>query len=153
ETERGTQFAAEQPAAASPEIAAGQQDLTAATDAALTALSGEDRYILASYYLDQRTLADVAKVLGVHESTISRKVEKLATTVRKNILAHLMRGGMSRRQAEEALEVDVRDVTLDLRSRLAQAAPSNLARTNLSEIAGSGVQDSPGESFSEKSGG
>jgi transposase len=56
----------------------------------------------------------------VHESTISRKVEKLTKQLRKAILKNLSRRGMSRRQAEEALDVDVRDLTLDLRASLAQ---------------------------------
>jgi RNA polymerase sigma-70 factor (ECF subfamily) len=59
-------------------------------------------------------------MLGVHESTISRKVDKLAKSLRKQILAYLTRAGMSRRQAEEALEVDVRDVQVNIRRSLAQ---------------------------------
>ncbi len=59
-------------------------------------------------------------MLGVHESTISRKVDKLAKTLRKKILAGMMQQGMSRRQAEEALEVDVRDLQVNIRRSLAQ---------------------------------
>jgi hypothetical protein len=59
-------------------------------------------------------------MLGVHESTISRKLDKLEKALRKQILAALRRRGMSRRQAEEALEIDVRDLQLDIRCRLAQ---------------------------------
>jgi hypothetical protein len=40
--------------------------------------------------------------------------------LRKQILAGLRDAGMSRRQADEALEVDVRDLGLNLRNRLAQ---------------------------------
>ncbi len=76
--------------------------------------------MLAAYYLDGRTLAEIARMLRVHESTISRKLDKLAKSLRKQILAGLGRRGLSRRQAEEALEVDVRDLTLNLRDRLAQ---------------------------------
>jgi len=46
--------------------------LESATDEALAALPAEDRVVLAAYYLDGRTLAEVARMLGVHESTISR---------------------------------------------------------------------------------
>jgi RNA polymerase sigma-70 factor (ECF subfamily) len=62
--------------------------------------------------------------LSVHESTISRKVDKLAKSLRKHILAALGRSGMSRRQAQEALEVDVRDLGLNIRSRLTQETAS-----------------------------
>ena len=94
--------------------------LETAIDGALSGLAAEDRFILAAYYLDGRTLAQVARMLGVHESTISRKLEKIASGLRKKILENLVRAGMTRRQAEEALDVDVRDVSLDIRSRLAQ---------------------------------
>jgi len=40
--------------------------------------------------------------------------------LRKQIVAAMARRGMSRRQAEEALEVDVRDLQLDIRRSLAQ---------------------------------
>lgn len=116
ETEAGAQFAA--PVADSTSAVASP--VIAATDAALAALSSEDRFILASYYVDERTLAEIAKTLRVHESTISRKIEKLAVSIRKNILDTLVKGGMSRRQAEEAMEIDVRDLNIDLRSRLQQ---------------------------------
>ncbi len=100
--------------------AAPDSRLNAAIDGALAALEAEERFILAAYYLDGRTLAQVGLMLGVHESTISRKLEKIAAGVRKKILEDLVRAGMSRRQAEEALDVDVRDVSVDIRSRLAQ---------------------------------
>ncbi len=102
------------------ESAAPDPRLNAAIDGALAGLEAEDRFMLAAYYLDGRTLAQVARMLGVHESTISRKLEKIAAALRKRILENLGRAGLSRRQAEEALEVDVRDVSLDIRRRLAQ---------------------------------
>ena len=80
--------------------------------------------ILSAYYLDGRTLAEIARILGVHESTISRKLDKLARSLRKQIVASLGRQGMSRRQAEEALEVDVRDLQVDIRRSLAQETPT-----------------------------
>jgi RNA polymerase sigma-70 factor (ECF subfamily) len=120
ENEEGVQFAA---AESAPAITV-EPRLEAAIDEALGALSAEDRFVLAAYYLDDRTLADVARALSVHESTISRKVDKLAKSLRKQILASLGRSGMSRRQAEEALEVDVRDLGLNIRSRLAQESAS-----------------------------
>jgi RNA polymerase sigma-70 factor, ECF subfamily len=116
ESEDGAQFAAtetEPAASVDPRV-------EAATDEVLAALPAEDRFILASYYLDGRTLAEIARTLAVHESTISRKLDKLAKSLRKQILTSLERKGMSRRQAEEALEVDVRDLRLHIRERFAQ---------------------------------
>ena len=94
--------------------------LEKAVDEALRSVSAEDRFVLASYFLDGRTLAQIARALSVHESTISRKVEKLTKVIRKQILKSLARQGMSRRQAEEALAADVRDLAVDIRASLAQ---------------------------------
>jgi RNA polymerase sigma-70 factor (ECF subfamily) len=116
ESEEGIQFRAPD-----PEPAPGSDSrLSQATDEALASLASEDRVVLSAYYLDGRTLADIARMLGVHESTISRKIDKLAKSLRKQIIAALMRQGMSRRQAEEALDVDVRDLQLDIRRSLTQ---------------------------------
>lgn len=122
ESEEGAQFRAPDP----EEVSSGELEVTTlevATDEALASLSVEDRVILSSYYLDERTLAEIARMLGVHESTISRKIDKLAKSLRKQILAGMMRRGMARRQAEEALEVDVRDLQLDIRRSLTQEKP------------------------------
>ena len=120
ESEEGVQFRAPDP----EPVAAADQRLAPATDEALAALSSEDRVVLSAYYLDGRTLAEIARMLGVHESTISRKVDKLAKSLRKQIVAALVRRDMSRRQAEEALEVDVRDLQVDIRRSLTQESPS-----------------------------
>jgi RNA polymerase sigma-70 factor (ECF subfamily) len=121
ETEEGRQFAA--PATAPPSTI--DPRLESATDEALAALPAEERFMLAAYFLDGRTLAEIARLLSVHESTISRKLDKVAKSLRKQILAGLGRRGMSRRQAGEALEVDVRDLTLNLRDRLTQESPGD----------------------------
>ena len=120
ESEEGVQFTAPDPEPVAP----ADNRLAQATDEALAQLSAEDRMVLSAYYLDDRTLADIARMLGVHESTISRKLDKLAKFLRKQILAALTRQGMSRRQAEEAMEVDVRDLQVDIRRSLAQDSPS-----------------------------
>ncbi len=119
ENEDGAQFAAPEPET----LAAADLRLESATDAALASLSPEERMVLTAYYLDGRTLAEIARMLGVHESTISRKVDKLAKSLRKRILAGMVQKGMARRQAEEALQVDVRDLRLDIRRSLAQDSP------------------------------
>jgi len=119
ETEEGEQFATPDPDP-TPSV---DPRLESATDEALAALPGDERFMLAAYFLDGRTLAEIARMLSVHESTISRKLDKLVKLLRKQILAGLGRQGMSRRQAEEALAVDVRDLTLNIRDRLAQDSP------------------------------
>ncbi len=135
ECEDGAQFATADP---EPAVAVDPR-VEAATDEALSALAAEERFILASYYLDDGTLAEIARTLAVHESTISRKLDKLAKSLRKQILASLERKGMSRRQAEEALEVDVRDLRLQIRNRIAQESGPQTFSEKKEEIRASDV--------------
>jgi len=116
ETEAGKQFAS----TSTPHSAISEPRLTDAVDEALGTLSAEDRCILAYYFLDDLTLARIAAILRVHESTISRRLEKLVRQLRKDIVLRLTRKGLSRRQAEEALETDVRDLAIDIRKQLTQ---------------------------------
>jgi RNA polymerase sigma-70 factor, ECF subfamily len=118
--ESGRQFEAKDNAAAvSPDVRVEH-----AADHALTELSADERLILASYYLDGRTLAEIARMLGVHESTISRRLEKITLSLRKRIVRELRRRGMSARETDEALQTDVRDLTVDIRGKLLQGKSS-----------------------------
>ena len=91
----------------------------------LAACEPEGRFVLASYYLDGRTLLQIAEVLGVHEATVSRKVHRLLNHLRERILTNLQDGGLSRRAAEEALGADPRDLDLNIKKMLqiSQIAP------------------------------
>jgi RNA polymerase sigma-70 factor (ECF subfamily) len=95
-------------------------NLASATDAALAALSSEERFLLVANYLDGRTLAEIASMLCVHESTISRRLAKITAALHKKIVKKLCEAGIGRRDAEEMLELDVRDLNLDIRDRLTQ---------------------------------
>ena len=119
ETEEGVQFASTESFSAGP--ADGR--LGEATDEVLDRLPAEDRLILAGYFLDDRTLTEIGRMLGVHESTVSRRLEKLLKGLRKQVVAGLQARGMNRGQAEEALEVDVRFLTVDVRRRLQETRP------------------------------
>jgi RNA polymerase sigma-70 factor, ECF subfamily len=121
ETEAGKQFAVEPTESSS----AVNPLLSMATDKALASISPEDRCILAYYFLDDLTLAKIASILGVHESTISRRLERVVKALRKDIVLRLTQAGMSRRQAEESLDVDVRDLTLDIRKTLTQESAAS----------------------------
>lgn len=118
--EEGVQFSAANPAPVSPL----DKRLGDAVDEALSQLAPDDRLVLASYYLDDRTLTEIGKVLGVHESTISRRLEKLLKVVRKQVLAGLVARGMNRSQAEEALESDVRYLQVDVTKKLQENRPA-----------------------------
>jgi RNA polymerase sigma-70 factor (ECF subfamily) len=83
-----------------------------AVERALQRTDPEERFILAAYYLDERTLAQIGGVLRVHEATISRRLRRVTESVRKEVVRNLQSAGMSRKTAEEALGTDPRDVEL-----------------------------------------
>jgi RNA polymerase sigma-70 factor (ECF subfamily) len=117
--EEGAQFEAPQ-----SDVAVADPRVEAAAEAELAGLDANERFLLAAYFLDHRTLAEIAKLQGVHESTISRKLERITVAVRKRIRKRMMDAGMSARQADEAMaEVDVRDLRVAVRESLQQETP------------------------------
>jgi RNA polymerase sigma-70 factor, ECF subfamily len=115
--ESGVQFEARE----APAESAVDDKVQAAVGDTLSALESEERFLLSAYYLDGRTLAEIGRVLRVHESTVSRKLERLVTSLRKELRKKLVASGMSLRQADEAMqEVDVRDLNVNVRAGLQQ---------------------------------
>jgi RNA polymerase sigma-70 factor (ECF subfamily) len=116
EEEDGSQFAAPAPTP----LPTADARVDAAVSGALAALDSESRTILAAYYLDGRKLAEIGKMLGFHEATASRKLDRITKALRKAIRDGLLKQGMSKRQVEEALEADVRDLNVNVQTALAQ---------------------------------
>jgi RNA polymerase sigma-70 factor (ECF subfamily) len=105
----------------------------------LAELKAEERFLLASYYLDQRTLAEIGKQMGVHESTISRKLDRLTGALRKRVRWRLQTAGVAARQCDELLQdLDVRAINVDV--------AGNLKQGNLKQ-AGDSKQESSAGSF------
>jgi RNA polymerase sigma-70 factor, ECF subfamily len=92
--------------------------LESTIQATLRDLSSEDRFLLASYFLDGRTLLQIARLLRVHEATVSRKLKRLTESIRRQILRGLQNRGLKRAAAEEALGIDPGDLKLNLRKIL-----------------------------------
>jgi RNA polymerase sigma-70 factor (ECF subfamily) len=112
--------------AASPQISDAQIDdrVAEAVTQSLAEVSNEERFLLASYYLDRRTLANIGRQLCVHESTISRKLEKLTGELRKRIRKRLQVAGINSRRCDELLlELDVRDLNVNVAENLRQERP------------------------------
>jgi len=96
----------------------------AAVAQSLAELGSEERFLLTSYYLDQRTLANIGRQMSVHESTISRKLEKLMKELRKQIRRRLLASGINYRRCDELLlELDVRDLNVNVAENLRQEKP------------------------------
>ncbi|HEX5283284.1 MAG TPA: sigma-70 family RNA polymerase sigma factor [Bryocella sp.] len=84
----------------------------------LRSLEPQDRFLLASYFLDGRTLLEIGRLLRVHEATVSRKLRRLTESIRKQLLRELQHRGLKKTAAEEALGVDPGDLNLNLRKIL-----------------------------------
>ena len=74
--------------------------------------------MLAAYYIDGRTQFEIARVLGVHEATVCRKLRRAVDDLRKQVLKNLQRTGLSKRAAQETLGIDPRDLDLNLKKML-----------------------------------
>jgi RNA polymerase sigma-70 factor (ECF subfamily) len=98
--------------------------LERAIEAALKRREAEDRFLLATYFLDERTLLQIGQMLRVHEATVSRRLRRLCDDLRKQIFKNLQGLGLSRRAAEEALGADPRDLSVNLK-KLLQYSQSN----------------------------
>jgi RNA polymerase sigma factor (sigma-70 family) len=72
-----------------PERASYMAILQAALAAALGALDPRERLRLAYYYVDDRTLAEIGRLLGEHEATVSRKLERTRRDIRRGVEAAL----------------------------------------------------------------
>lgn len=76
---------------------------------AIDLLAAKDRLRLRSYYVTQLTLAQVGRITGEHEATVSRQLSRTRRTLRDDVERHLreqaqLTAGQSGRAVELALE-------------------------------------------------
>jgi RNA polymerase sigma-70 factor len=102
---------------------------------ALARLTPHERMILAFYYVDQLTLAEIGRLLGEHESTVSRQLERMRRALRESVTQTLQREtpacngrpaepGMDAAQVELAFEYAVEDWPFDLSQALSASKPA-----------------------------
>ena len=111
-----------------PERASYIAILQAALTAALSALDPRDRLRLAYYYMDDRTLAEIGRLLGEHEATASRKLERTRRDIRRSVESALRR---DKKFSDEQMRVCFEyaagqwpfDLTASLRQSGTQAEP------------------------------
>jgi RNA polymerase sigma-70 factor len=106
-----------------------------ALSAALASLTPRERMILACYYVDQLTLAEIGGMLCEHESTVSRQLERLRRALRESVTLALQREmpacngrpaqpALDMAQVELALEYAVEDWPFDLSQALSASEPA-----------------------------
>ena len=74
----------------------------AVLSAAIAALAGNDRLRLGYYYRDELTLREIARAMGEHESTVSRKLERTRRELRKNVERELR---VTHRMSREQIQI------------------------------------------------
>jgi RNA polymerase sigma-70 factor (ECF subfamily) len=103
-------------------------------DALSGALAGRtpcERMVLAFYYIDRLTLAEVGRALGEHESTVSRQLDRIRRELREAVTQALLRGvpardgcapepGLDEAQVELAFEYALEDWPFDLSRALSK---------------------------------
>lgn len=92
----------------------------AALQFAITALPPKDRLRLRSYYVMQLTLAQIGRITGEHEATVSRQLAKTRRALREAVERQLRETGqLTGEQVSRAVELAVEDPeALDLQQAL-----------------------------------
>ena len=99
----------------------------------LAALPAADRLLLSLYYVQELTLAQIARLRGVHEATISRRLQNIRVELRQSVESVLARGsiaqngrpaakGLSPAEIRRCLDYALQDGSFDLSAALAENA-------------------------------
>jgi RNA polymerase sigma-70 factor, ECF subfamily len=116
-------------AQADPERANYLAALQVAMAVVLGALDPRDRLRLAYYYVDDRTLAEIGRLLGEHEATVSRKLDRTRRDVGSRVEARLRDGKKwSEAQVRACLDCARGEWPFDLTAHLQPAAAANAGR-------------------------
>jgi RNA polymerase sigma-70 factor, ECF subfamily len=106
--------------------------LAGALGAAIVGLAPRERMLLAYYYVDQLTLAEIGRTLGEHESTVSRQLDRIRRQLRESVTKILLHGAptkdghgveaaLDEAQVELAFEYALEDWPFDLSRALSNA--------------------------------
>ncbi|HUO04268.1 MAG TPA: sigma-70 family RNA polymerase sigma factor [Candidatus Binataceae bacterium] len=84
-------------------------------DTAIAALDPKDKLRLSYYYVQEITLAEIAAIMGEHESTVSRNLARSRTEIRNQVVRTLRREHrLSEDQINRCFEYAVEDWAFDL---------------------------------------
>jgi RNA polymerase sigma factor (sigma-70 family) len=115
------------------------QRFRSAFSAALQSMDARDRLRLQRYYADERTLAEIGKELGEHESSVSRNLERIRKELRAVVEGLLRAGnaaanggqatsGMDDAQIGLCLQYSAEDAAFDLDRLFTLPKPEKLGR-------------------------
>jgi RNA polymerase sigma-70 factor len=129
--------ARDEPSLADPNRASYLARLDRSLTLALAELPPRERLILACYYVDQLTLAEIGRMLREHESTVSRQLERTRRSLRENVTQRLLSGTPARDGCLAEPGLDAAQVDLVLEYAL-EEWPFDLSRALSSDPAEAG---------------
>lgn len=88
---------------------------------AVTSLAPRDRLRLAAYYAQELTLAQVGRLLGEHESTVSRQLSRTRAAIRELVEHELSEEGLSPDEIDRGFELVTEDAGAFDLSRLVES--------------------------------
>ncbi len=98
--------------------------LQATLEAVLVALAPRERLRLAYYYVDGLTLAQIGKLMGEHEATVSRKLERTRRDLRRQIDVALRKRQLSEAQLQLCYDYAREEWPFDLSLPLRAVQPA-----------------------------
>jgi RNA polymerase sigma-70 factor len=116
------------PAPADPDREKYLARLDGALSTALAEMQPRDRMLLALYYVDELTLAQIGRAVGEHESTVSRQLDRVRHQLRGSVTRSLLRGASAREGHPAEPSLDQAQVDLAFEFAL-EDWPFDLART------------------------
>jgi RNA polymerase sigma factor (sigma-70 family) len=111
---------------ADPERAAAVVRLHEALAASVGELAARDRLAVNLYYLRGKKLAEIARILGEHEATVSRRLERVRQNLRQEVEQRLEQQGLSPAQIELCYACALDEGPFDLARSLGAPAKHGL---------------------------
>ena len=96
--------------------------LTQSLESALSLLNDEDKLVIQLYYLQHVNLKDLGRLLKVHESTVSRRVEQICKKLQKSVERHLRDTfHINRREIQDVIQTALSQDEINLKQMLAKS--------------------------------
>jgi RNA polymerase sigma-70 factor (ECF subfamily) len=92
--------------------------VNAAIEEAFLKQPPEKRILLTAYFFDNWTLAEIAAALAIHESSVSRRINRVLQELRRAIHRDLQKKGMSPTEIQQSFQTSRWEVSFDLRGLL-----------------------------------
>jgi len=103
------------------DIPAASKMFVASLNHAMNQLGTQDKLILSLYYMEDLSLKEIGRLIKVHESTVSRTLDRLKKQLRKSVERHLRdRFRVHAAEVAQLIEVAHLEVDVDLKKVLTE---------------------------------